>query len=280
MMDAVVLVTGASRGVGRGVALALLEAGAIVHVTGRTLHEVDAAASPRGAGSLEGLAAEAMGLPGQLFVHQCDHADDGQTEAVVTEIVERHGGIDVLVNNAWPGYENMVEGTDFTWARPFWQQPMWRWSAMIDVGLRSTFVATRAAALSMIGRGRGLIVNISFWAAELFDGNAIYGLAKAGANKLAADFAHDLRPHGVAAIALYPGLVRTEAVMRNAAFFDLSNSESPQFIGRVIAGLWDDPELMDKSGGVHVAAELAVRYGIMDVDGKSPRPLKRADFAG
>jgi NAD(P)-dependent dehydrogenase (short-subunit alcohol dehydrogenase family) len=212
-----------------------------------------------------------------LFVYRCDHAVDAQTETVVEE-VGRGGGLDILVNNAWPGYEHMVEDEEFTWVRPFWQQPTWRWNAMIDVGLRSAFVTTRSAAPIMVGSQRGLIVNISFWAAELFDGNAIYGVAKAAANKMASDFAHDLKSHNVAALALYPGLVRTEAVMRAAEFFDLSNSESPQFIGRVIAGLWRDPELMQKSGKVHVAAQLAQEYGLVDIDGFRPRPLTASDI--
>ena len=130
----------------------------------------------------------------------------------------------------------------------------------------------------MVDRKRGLIVNISFWSAELFNGNAIYGVAKAAANKMASDFAHDLEPHNVAALALYPGLVRTEAVMRAAEFFDLSNSESPQFIGRVIAGLWKDPELIEKSGRVHVAAQLAREYGLSDINGFKPRPLTTRDI--
>ena len=172
----------------------------------------------------------------------------------------------------------MVEGQDYTWPRPFWQQPMWRWEAMIGVALRAAFVTSRAVAPAMVAARSGLIVNISFWAAELYQGNAIYGIAKAAANKMTADFADDLRPHGVAAVALYPGLVRTEAVLRAAAFFDLTNSESPAFIGRVIAGLWRDPERMQKSGQVLVAATLARDYGIVDIDGRRPVPLTAADF--
>jgi NAD(P)-dependent dehydrogenase (short-subunit alcohol dehydrogenase family) len=149
---------------------------------------------------------------------------------------------------------------------------------MIDVGLRSAFVTARAAAPIMVEHKRGLIINISFWAAELFNGNVIYGVAKAAANKMASDFAHDLKPHNVAALALYPGLVRTEAVMRAAEFFDLSNSESPQFIGRVVAGLWRDPDLMEKSGKVHVAAQLAQDYGLSDIDDFKPRPLTASDI--
>ena len=277
MKDVVALVTGGSRGVGRGVALALLAEGATVHVTGRTMTEVEAKAHPQGSGSLEGLQAEAASLRGRLVVYRCDHGVDAQTEAVVRE-VGRGRRLDIVVNNAWPGYEHMVEDEEFTWIQPFWQQPTWRWNAMIDVGLRSAFVTARAAAPIMVEHKRGLIINISFWAAELFNGNVIYGVAKAAANKMASDFAHDLKPHNVAALALYPGLVRTEAVMRAAEFFDLSNSESPQFIGRVVAGLWRDPDLMEKSGKVHVAAQLAQDYGLSDIDDFKPRPLTASDI--
>jgi dehydrogenase/reductase SDR family protein 1 len=273
MEGTVCLVTGASRGIGRGIALALLAEGADVHVTARTVTDAQAAAHPQQEGSLDGLRREASALSGRLTVHVCDHADDGQTERAVADAIAASGHLDILVNNAWPGYENMTEGNDFTFPRPFWEQPMWRWNGMIDVALRAAFVASRAAAPSMVARRSGLIVNISFWAAQRYADNVIYGVAKAGADKMAADMAHELRPHGVAAVALYPGLVRTEAVMRNAQYFDMSNSESPQFIGHVIAGLARDAALMDKSGRVHVAAALAVEYGIPDIDGRQPIPL-------
>jgi NAD(P)-dependent dehydrogenase (short-subunit alcohol dehydrogenase family) len=278
MKDLVALVTGGSRGVGRGIALALLGEGATVHVTGRTRTEKEASVHPQGAGSIEGLHAEASTLPGRLVTHYCDHRRDSDTERVGEEI-RRNGQLDILVNNAWPGYENMVENGDFTWPRPFWEQPMWRWDAMIGVGLRTAFVMSRTVAPLMIARQSGLIVNISFWAAQLYEGNAIYGIAKAATDKMAADFAQELRPHKVAAVALYPGLVRTEAVMRAADYLDLSNAESPRFIGHVIGGLWRDPLRMEKSGGVHVAAALAREYGIADIDGRQPVPLTPADFS-
>lgn len=270
--NAVCLVTGASRGIGRGIALALLAEGARVHVTARTVTDAQAAVHPQLEGSLDSLVAEAKGLPGTLVVHVCDNADDTQTERAVGDTIAAEGRIDILVNNAWPGYERMDENNEFTWIRPFWEQPMWRWRAMIDTGVRAAFVASRAVAAGMVRRRSGLIVNISFWAAQRHDGNVIYGTAKAAIDKLAADCAHELRPHDVAAVSLYPGLVRTEGVLRNAQYFDMSNSESPQFIGRVISGLWRDAGLMEKSGRVHVAAALAQEYDIADIDGKRPVP--------
>lgn len=274
----VALVTGASRGIGRGVALAFLAKGMTVHVTGRTVTDAQAASHPQLEGSLNGLKTEAERLPGNLIVHVCDHSDDTQTEAAIAAAIRHSGRIDILVNNAWPGYENMVEGTDFTWVKPFWEQPMWRWDAMIGVALRTAFVASRAVAPSMVARETGLIVNISFWAAQKHNGNAIYGIAKAAADKMATDFAHELRPYDVTAISLYPGLVRTEAVMRNAEYFDMSNSESPQFVGLAIASLWADPNRLEKTGKVHVTADLACEYGFVDIDGKKILPATLGDF--
>ncbi len=177
------------------------------------------------------------------------------------------------MNNVWGGYEGMMENGVFTWMKPFWEQPLWRWDAMFAAGVRAHYHASQLAARTMVERRRGLIVNISFWAAQKPMGNVVYGMAKAAIDKMSADMAHELRPYGVCALSLYPGLVRTEAVMRSAHHFDLSNSESPEFLGRVIAGLAQDPELMAKSGTVQVAASLGLAYDIADVDGRVPRPL-------
>jgi NAD(P)-dependent dehydrogenase (short-subunit alcohol dehydrogenase family) len=115
--------------------------------------------------------------------------------------------------------------------------------------------------------------NISYWAGKKYIGNALYGVAKTATDRLAADMAYELREHNVTAVSLYPGLVRTEGVMAAAQFFDLSNSESPQFIGRAVAALAADREVMKKSGQVLVAASLALEYGFTDIDGKQPHPL-------
>src|SRR6185503_20983738 len=127
------------------------------------------------------------------------------------------------------------------------------WAGMMDAGVRAAFVVAALAAPLMIARGSGLIVNISAWAARKRIGNTIYGVAKAATDKLTADMAEELKPHGVSVISLYPGLVRTEAVLA-AGFFDLSNSESPELIGRSVAALAADPEILQRSGSILVAA--------------------------
>jgi NAD(P)-dependent dehydrogenase (short-subunit alcohol dehydrogenase family) len=173
----------------------------------------------------------------------------------------------------------MVENGAFTWGLPFWEQPAHRWTSMIDAGVRAAFVCSAHAARLMVPQRRGLIVNISHWAAQKRIGNAIYGVAKAATDKLTADMAQELRPHGITAVSLYPGLVRTEAVLAAAAggWFDLSNSESPAFTGRVIAALAADPRVLERSGQVIVGAAAALTYGVIDEDGRQPRPLTLAD---
>ena len=170
-----------------------------------------------------------------------------------------------------------MENGAFTWTKPFWEQPLWRWDAMFGPGLRAHYRASQLAAPAMIAPRRGLIVNISFWAAQKHVGNVAYGVAKAATDKLTADMAFELRSHGVAVVSLYPGLVRTEKVMEAAQWLDLSNSESPDFVGRAVAALAADPDVLRHTGKILVAAQLAREYGFTDVDGKSPRPLTLAD---
>jgi NAD(P)-dependent dehydrogenase (short-subunit alcohol dehydrogenase family) len=212
-------------------------------------------------------------LEGKGIAIACDHRDDQQVEAVFRQIDSEQGRIDILVNNAWGGYENIIEGGEFTWPRPFWQQPLWRWDAMFQAGVRAAYVASRLAAQVMIARRTGLIVNISFWAAQKYLSNVAYGVSKAATDKMTADMAHELRDHNVAVVSLYPGLVRTEKVMQAAAWLDLSNSESPRFIGRAVVGLACDSAVIQKTGSVLIAASLAPEYGFTDIDGKTPRPL-------
>lgn len=248
----VALVTGASRGVGRGVAAQLADEGAIVYATGRSI--------------LDGA------LPEGIHSLRCDHTVDDEVTKLFEEIRRTEGRLDILVNSAWGGYERMVESGQFTWSAQFWEQPLWRWDAMMIAGVRSAFVASQHAARIMLPAGKGLIVNLSFWAARKHVANVIYGVSKAATDKMTADMAFELRKHGVVVVSLYPGLVRTEAVMA-AGVLDLSNSESPEFIGKVIGALARDPNGIKRSGQVVVAAQFAAEVGLTDIEGRCPRPL-------
>jgi NAD(P)-dependent dehydrogenase (short-subunit alcohol dehydrogenase family) len=214
----------------------------------------------------------------QIVGIRCDHREDEQVAAVFERVTQEAGAIDILVNNVWGGYEQMIEDGVFTWGKPFWEQPLWRWDAMFDAGVRAHYYASQLAARAMVSCRRGLIVNISFWAAQKHVGNVAYGVSKAATDKMTADMAVELRPHGVTVVSLYPGLVRTERVMQAAAWLDLSNSESPEFVGRSVAALAGDSDVMRHSGTVRVAASLAIEYGFSDIDRKNPRPLTLADI--
>lgn len=276
LTDRIALVTGASRGVGKGIALGLGEAGATVYITGRTVEEGTAASKLPG--TIGQTAAEVTNLGGQAAAIQCDHADDEAVKALFQQIQRDHNRLDILVNNVWGGYEHYTDGTPFWEEKGFWMAPLSRWDAMFQCGVRAHYTAGVLAAPIMIEQGSGLIVNISFFAAQLAHLGVAYGAAKAATDRLAITMAHELRPYNIAAVSLYPGLVRTESVMANADHFDLSNSESPQFIGRAVAALAADPKIMEKSGRILVAAALAQEYGFTDIDGKQPIPLTLKTF--
>jgi len=254
----VAVVTGATKGVGRSVGRELAQQGARVFVTGRSATDHEA-------------------LDERITGIRCDHRVDTQVAAAFQRITGEADAIDILVNSVWGGYERMIEDGNFTWLKPFWEQPLWRWDAMFSAGVRAYYQASQLAAPAMIARRRGLIVNISFWAAQKHIGNAAYGVSKAATDKLTADMATELKPHGVAVVSLYPGLVRTEKVMEAAKWLDMSNSESPEFIGRAVAALAADPDVLRHTGKVLVAAAVAKEYGFADIDGKTPRPLTLAD---
>lgn len=251
------IVTGGTKGVGKGVAIALAREGARVVVTGRS--QIDA---------------EFLDLGVEHIV--CDHTVDSEVVAAFGKMLAA-GPVDILVNSVWGGYERMVENGEFTWPKPFWAQPLWRWDAMFHAGARAHYHASQLVAPSMIAQRRGLIVNISTWAARKRIGNVAYGVSKVATEKMTTDMAIELEPHGVAVVCLYPGLVRTEKVMEASAWLDLSNSESPEFTGRAVVALATDSGVLRHTGKVLVVAQLAADYAFTDVDGKTPRPLTIAD---
>jgi NAD(P)-dependent dehydrogenase (short-subunit alcohol dehydrogenase family) len=258
-MSYTAIVTGATRGLGRGIARAFGSKGATVGVTGRDI------------AALAEVCVEIEALGGKALALACDHRDDEQVVAAFAQVKRDLGGLDILVNNAAAVY-----GQDLMAPGPFWEKPL-KLADMIDVGLRSNYVAAYHAAPMMAAAGKGLIASISFYGAVSYFHGAAYGAAKAGTDKMMADMAVDLAPHGVAAISYWPGFVLTDAVkaMPPEMIPDdlramLPMWETPEFTGLVIDALYRDPNLMAHSGQALIGAELAERFGIKDLDGKQP----------
>ncbi|MEV6490050.1 SDR family NAD(P)-dependent oxidoreductase [Actinoplanes sp. NPDC051633] len=266
------VVTGASRGVGKGVAVALGAAGYEVYVTGRSTGT--SVTHPSVGGTVEQTAAavDAAGAEsgGRGVPVVCDHTDDEQTRALFEQVRERSGGLDVLVNNVWGGYAAYHEDRYQDMSGPFWEQPLRVWDDMFRAGVRAHYAAT-VLAVPLLRRG-GLVATISFFPGSYpaGDDQVAYSVAKAADDRMTAVMAAQLRPREVTAVALYPGLVRTEGVLRAGDFFDLSNSESPEFIGRAVAALAADPQVIERTGRALVVAEVADEYGFTDVDGARP----------
>lgn len=267
----VAVVTGASRGAGRAIAAVLGEAGATVYVTGR---------STRAGGTTEGLpgtieeaAAEVTARGGEGIAVRVDHVDDGQVRGLFERVAAEQGRVDLLVNNVWGGYEGYFDA-DFD--GPFWRQPAGRWDGMFTAGVRAHFTASAAVAPLMVERGSGLIVSTVAWAFGEYMGNVLYDVSKAAIIRMMHGMASDLRSFGVAALAVAPGFMRTERVLAAHAShpFDLSGTESPEYLGRAISALAADPDVIERSGGMYTAGELAREYGFTDVDGTQPEPFR------
>ena len=278
----VAVVTGASRGAGRGIALELGAAGATVYVTGRSTR-----AEPAGGygqilamsglahmpGDIETTADAVTDAGGRGIAVQCDHTQEDQVQALFARVQADEGRLDLLVNNAWGGHENF----DGVFDAPFWAHPLAHWDSMINRGARCHLLASRAAAPLFVQQGHGLIVATTFWdRGRYLRGNLYYDLAKAAINRIAYAVAQELRPHGVASLAVSPGWMRTELVLAghhtDEAHWQerpaLARTESPRYLGRAVAALAADANVMHKTGAVLRVADLARAYGFTDTDGR------------
>ena len=272
----VAVVTGASRGIGRGIALVLAEKGATVYVTGRsvtpgeyylpgTVGETAAQCTERGRES-----------GGRGIAVACDHADDAAVAALFEQVKREQGRLDILVNNAFQLSDNLLD------SRPFWEKPLSEMQ-MWEVGVKSNYVAAWHAAKIMAAQQSGLIVAICGYAGYSYTYGPVFGTAKSAVDRMARDMAIELEPYNVASVSLWQGLTLTEKAEYNLAqmadkMTDTITSmvgSSVEHPGRVVAALAADPDVMKRSGGTFITAELADEYGITDIDG-SKIPSNRA----
>lgn len=283
----VALVTGASRGIGKGLAIGLGEAGALVYITGRSVNQTSSTGSVSGSLLETQSAVEKAG--GICIAVTVDHSDDQQIKSLFEQIDrEQNGQLDLLVNNAYGGVRSLIAAK----GKPFWESDLSLWDDCNQVGLRSHYVASHWATKMMTQRKQGLIVTISSWGglAPIF--GIAYGTGKSACDRLAADMAIELKPFNVASISLWPGIVGTEQFHQLAeeslegnesnlgvtAIADKFNWETPLFVGRVIAALYNDPDLMKRTGKVQIAAELAAGYGVVDEYQQCPVSLRSLRF--
>jgi NAD(P)-dependent dehydrogenase (short-subunit alcohol dehydrogenase family) len=251
----VTLVTGSTRGVGRGIVLALGDAGATVYVTGRsTVDEASDEVTARG---------------GRGVGVRVDHSVDAEVVALFDRVLAENDRLDVVVANAWGGY---ADHDHTTFAAPLWEQPLSRWQTMYESGLRPTFTTVRAAAQAMSARGSGLIVVTGGWdAADEYLGNLYYDVYKAASARIVAALAHELRAYGVAVVGVVPGFTRTEAVVAAFAAAGTEPPEvthSPEYVGRAVAHVAADPGALELTGRTEQVTWYASRYAFTDLDGR------------
>ena len=271
----VAVVTGASRGAGKGIALALGSRGWTVYVSGRSEREGSLSPLP---GTIHATAQEVTARGGCGIAAACDHADDASVAALFERVRAESGRLDLLVNNACAIPDELVQPGGF------WEKPL-SMLRILDVGMRSHYVASwHAVPLMLAGKRGGLIVHTSSFGGHCYMHGPAYGAGKAAVDKMAHDMAVDLKPHDIAVVSLWMGLLRTERT--SAALADpelarhyahlLETMETPEFSGQVIHALWSDPQRMERTGSIWIGAELAREYGVREADGRQPpshRPM-------
>jgi NAD(P)-dependent dehydrogenase (short-subunit alcohol dehydrogenase family) len=263
----VALVTGASRGGGRGIALVLGEEGATVYVTGRSVR--GASTRPDLPGTTIDNTAEQVTTRGGIGIPvRCDHTVDAEVEALFERVKQEHGHLDILVNNAWGGYEDYDDVFD----APFWELSLSRWDKMLKAGVWSTMATTYFAAPLMLPQRQGLVVN-TMWDWEPYAGGSLfYYTAKKAIHHMTVGMAYELRPHNIAVVGLVPGWMRTESVMAHNTPppEEWCWTESVEYVGRAVAALATDSNVMGKAGHILRTRALGPEYGFTDLDGGQP----------
>lgn len=268
----VAIVTGASRGAGKGIALALGSAGATVYALARTSRR-----NPRHddvPGTVEDTAEAVTERGGHGIALSCDCSDQWQLEAAINRIGAECGHIDLLVNCAWAGNELAID------LKPFWEQSTQHWANMFDQGVKAYLLTSAAVVPWMLPHQNGLIVNISFWDRDKYTGQFFYDLAKSAMNRMAFTMGKELEPHRITALALSPGFMRTELVLK--AFekdptlpeTHGTPTETTEYVGRAVAALAADRHVLRHTGKVLCVGNLAREYGFTDVDGTQPLPFR------
>ncbi len=256
LSEKICVVTGATRGIGRGTAIALAEQGATVYVTGRS--------SGEGPLTIEGSAAAIEEAGGRGIGVRVDHGIDSEIEAFFEQVKTEQGKIDILVNNVYK------IPSPPAWGGGFWDHPIQVWDDQVGIGLRAHYVASWHAAPLMFAAGSGgLIVNVSSPGGLSYHFSSSYGAGKAGLDRLTADMGLELKDKGIAAISLYPGSVSTEFVLENAARMGnvVENAQTPLLVGRTIAALASAEDLMERSGSIQWVEDLSREFDVKDENG-------------
>ena len=281
----VALVTGASRGAGRGIAIELAAAGATVYITGRSRRGQPTNPLLPGT-SIDETAEQASARGGRCIAIPCDHRDDEQVSSLCKTIAVAQDRLDILVNNVWGGYERDNAGWE-QFDAPFWEQRPTSWDSMFAAGLRAHFTASHFAAPLLLKSAAPLIVNITFYDRGKALSNLPYDLAKRGIQRLAYLLSLELREKNGVALALSPGFMRTEDVLRHtapaltpesvvdfSAHPELERSESVYYIGRTVVALAGDEGRGRWHGQTLTVGQLARAYGFRDIDGRQPPPFE------
>jgi NAD(P)-dependent dehydrogenase (short-subunit alcohol dehydrogenase family) len=265
----VAVVTGASRGIGRGIALVLAEQGATVYVTGRSVNPGDYYLPGTVGETASQCSERGKDSGGSGIAVACDHADDVAVAALFEQVRAEQGRLDILVNNAFQLSDDLLE------PKPFWEKPLSNLE-MWDVGVRSNFIAAWHAAKIMAPQKSGLIVAISGYTGVTYTYGVIFGTSKSAVDRMSRDMAVELEPYNIASVALWQGLTLTEKARYNlekmAAKMTSSvtgqTGSTVEHPGRVIAAMAADPDVMKRSGATYITAELADEYGVTDIDGR------------